>query len=792
MSQTADGYRGDLKDAGLGSGNCAFEFVLTKELRRRIKEAGGEVSLRALDTSEYLIGTFQIGTSFDGNLDERPEMRSLLLGRLAAELTALSEGLTTRHHTMDKQHIPLGGEVTQTGHDAFFVPLSNPKMRKLEEERPTPAKGALPAYLDYTRFRLKRDQDLDPETHPDDLAHFMEWYIAAYATMREDYRVPMSRDVIVYCNALIPMGGFRFDLSRLMWWRLMTKPHLRADMDLNDPEYFDQVCFWWAQTEARTLRVEDCMVPQHVIRTLRTVSIARRSVSYPLSTYMARLHRTDTTLYRLDMAHESDRMILALVILIKGVLRPDLLRYLPEETLESLLEPVFHPETGTKTDPVFVTFLRQLLPSEVAEKLTVDSYKAILRSKGFDLDSLSFLSIRPDGHRLHAAALPALHTQPPTVDIQMIGPFEKASGLGQASRLSAAIMEQTGLDYACVDFGMDNPAPEGFSTKGTWGGFQSAKVNLIHLNAESIPLVYAYGPDVFTGAYNIGYFYWELDSPALCHSLALDLLDEIWVSSDYGVEIYQPSTEKPVFKAGMCFEDLPEVTRDQGRFLLSKRFRFTEDQFVFLVAFDSYSFVQRKNPIGVLKAFQAAFPDTANVRLVIKTQNRDNISDAVQARIWQICEGLIANDPRIVVLNETLSYSDLIALKKGADCYVSLHKSEGWGFGMIEAMNLGVPVIATAYSGNMEFCTPDTAFLVDYEETLLGPDDYIFVRQGQKWAEPSIDSAAAQMRLVYSDPEARTAKTETAMRYVRENFSDTAIATRYRARLILKARDAQR
>jgi glycosyltransferase involved in cell wall biosynthesis len=140
-------------------------------------------------------------------------------------------------------------------------------------------------------------------------------------------------------------------------------------------------------------------------------------------------------------------------------------------------------------------------------------------------------------------------------------------------------------------------------------------------------------------------------------------------------------------------------------------------------------------------------------------------------------------DPRIVVMNETLSYRNLLRLKCGSDCYISLHKSEGWGFGMIEAMNLRVPVVCTAYSGNMDFCSPETAYLVDYEETQLRQGEYIFVRKGAKWAEPSVDDAARQLRAAYDDPTARAAKADAAYTFIRNNFSATAIAHRYGDRL---------
>jgi glycosyltransferase involved in cell wall biosynthesis len=172
----------------------------------------------------------------------------------------------------------------------------------------------------------------------------------------------------------------------------------------------------------------------------------------------------------------------------------------------------------------------------------------------------------------------------------------------------------------------------------------------------------------------------------------------------------------------------------------------------------------------------------------VKTQNRDSVFDPVQVALWDRVDAMMSDDPRIIVMNETLSYRDLLRLKCGSDCYISLHKSEGWGFGMIEAMNLRVPVVCTAYSGNMDFCSPETAWLVDYEERALRQGEYIFVRKDAKWAEPSVDHAAAQLRAAYDDPATRIAKADAAYTFIRDNFSATAISHRYgdRLREILK------
>ena len=369
------------------------------------------------------------------------------------------------------------------------------------------------------------------------------------------------------------------------------------------------------------------------------------------------------------------------------------------------------------------------------------------------------------------------------MDIQVIGPFRKASGLGQAARLSANLLEQAGYTVHRVDFTLDNPSPEDAARGLAVADFRPARVTLLHLNAETVPLAAAYLPDVFSNSYTIAYPFWELDSPGACHPLGMDLVDEIWVAPEWAVGVFQPHTDRPVVNVGMSYETLPEIPRTEARALLERVTGVGPQAFVFLVTFDSFSFMMRKNPLGVIAAFRRAFDGMPGVRLVLKTQNRTRVADPAQAGIWQAVDDALRQDSRIVLINETLPYEDLLRLKKGSDAYLSLHRAEGWGFGMIEAMNLGVPVVATAYSGNMDFCTPDTCWLVDYSLTDVGPQDYIFVRPGQKWAEPDVADAARQMRALYDTPAERERRATAARDLVRHAFSETAIAARYAAQM---------
>ena len=136
-----------------------------------------------------------------------------------------------------------------------------------------------------------------------------------------------------------------------------------------------------------------------------------------------------------------------------------------------------------------------------------------------------------------------------------------------------------------------------------------------------------------------------------------------------------------------------------------------------------------------------------------------------------------------MLIDETIPYAELISLKAACDCYVSLHRSEGWGFGALEAMQLALPVIATAFSGNLEFCTPQTAYNVGYAPVFLDRDDYIFVQPGDYWAEPDTGQAAAFMRQVEQERDAARVIGAQAADFVKTNFSASAVGANYLARL---------
>lgn len=607
------------------------------------------------------------------------------------------------------------------------------------EDLPAP----LFSYIDYARHRAGMAEHLPLDGSDAAVSDILRWYLDSYAAQHPSQQIPLSRAAIDWLNAQTRPGG----PSRAM--DLFGKT--------GDPD----AATAWALRDAPSLGLGDCLLPDSLIETLAET---KGSSPWPMTRGLLGLREATPPLAQFSPKTERHRRMLHVLAMILAVERPEILLFLPRSETKTLLE-------GGRLSDV----CSQLHPGP---PITRARYSAALREKGFDLESMSFLRTR-DGHRIAAATHPIPEGTP--VDVQIHGPFAKASGLGQSTRLSHDILSHCDVTLNAVESARDNPTPAQDGAK--TGAPRPARINLLHLNGDAVPPAFAFDADCYSGAYNIAYMHWELDRAPACHHLALDLVDEVWVPSEYCAEIYRKATDTPVVNVGMCYPEPPAIDRAHARSALRQRNDWPEESFVCLASFDSFSFVQRKNPLGTIHAFREAFAEDAEARLLIKTQNRGHVCDAAQATLWAEIDRLVAADPRIALLDETLDHAGVLELMAGADLYVSLHRSEGWGFGMLEAMALGVPVLCTGYSGNLEFCNDDTAWLVPASEVEVAPQDYLYVEPGMHWGEPDHAAAVAQFRAARSDPDARKKKAAQAEAFVRRHFSADAIAARYSARL---------
>lgn len=284
-------------------------------------------------------------------------------------------------------------------------------------------------------------------------------------------------------------------------------------------------------------------------------------------------------------------------------------------------------------------------------------------------------------------------------------------------------------------------------------------------------------PDVFAQALDqighqqlvgkrvIGCWFWELERVPDSWLAALDQVDAVMVASSFIAEAFARTTDKPLLRVPLPLA----AVRDSG--LQRSDFGLDEHSFVFLTSFDFNSHIARKNPLAVVTAFKKAFPqERADVGLVVKSSNGHLHEGELRSLL-----AAAAGDSRIVLRDEVIDRAHVRALQRCCDAYVSLHRAEGFGLGLAECMELGKPVIATGWSGNMEFMNEDNSCLVDYTLVPVGSCEYPD-STGAVWAEADIDSAANAMIRLVDSPGLAYRIGQRAQRDVRERLSPTAAA----------------
>ena len=300
-------------------------------------------------------------------------------------------------------------------------------------------------------------------------------------------------------------------------------------------------------------------------------------------------------------------------------------------------------------------------------------------------------------------------------------------------------------------------------------------VNLFGVNGdEAERVIDKVGQAAFSRGYNIAYPAWELARYPEAWAKVLNRFDEIWAPSAFVRQALQDAVSKPVHRM-----PLPVDLR-LSSFLGRRYFGIPEEAFVAVFFFDFASFADRKNPDAVLEAFErlAARRPDADLHCVIKSRGGRE-AQAAQAALE---DRLAALGPRAQAIYGDLSDNEIKNLVRVADVFVSLHRSEGFGRGMAEAMAMGRPAIATGYSGNLDFMSPGTGLLVDYELIPVEPGAYPH-GEGQVWADASPEHASRLMEQLLDHPAEARALGARAKAFMAEHYSTEALGRRYLARL---------
>jgi len=354
--------------------------------------------------------------------------------------------------------------------------------------------------------------------------------------------------------------------------------------------------------------------------------------------------------------------------------------------------------------------------------------------------------------------------------VNLMGYFRAETGVGEGARSNWRIIKASGVQYA-VNSWID-PTSKNLEESPEKPAAENPFIaNLVTVNADQFPRFAKEHYSYIQGHYNIGYWAWELADFPSEWATSFGYVDEVWTPSEFARDAVASHAPVPVRVVPHSLD----VNAD-GAVADRERFGLGRDFFVFLFAFDFHSFVERKNPFGLIASFKKAFGDRKDIQLVLKTVHGDAHREDLRAL------QTAAGGANILVLDRVLTRSAALELMASADCYISLHRSEGFGLTMAEAMLLGKPVIATAYSGNVDFMTEADSFLVPYRMLTLenshGP-----YKAGCHWADPDLDYACDMMRFVEANRDKAAKLGVRAKARVRQLLYPATIGASVRERL---------
>lgn len=343
--------------------------------------------------------------------------------------------------------------------------------------------------------------------------------------------------------------------------------------------------------------------------------------------------------------------------------------------------------------------------------------------------------------------------------VNLYGYAKGELGIGEDVRLAAAALRTQGIPFSIINVEPgkeisqeDHSVHEWIEKKPTYA------INLLCITGvEQARMVCERGVGMLGDRYNIGLSPWELPHwPASCQH-TYGAVDEIWGVSHYTAKAFATA---PVPVRAMSLPVKVGEIASGGR----REFGLPEKAYLFVFSFDIHSSIARKNPEGVIRAFQKAFPRESSdeVGLVIKVNvaasriQKMNLLERIDFYLnkqhsWNGVKRMTASDPRIHIIEESMRRPRVMALYKACECFVSLHRAEGFGRGIAEAILLGNQVITTGFSGNMDFCTEPRVALVRHKLRALDRGEYYW-GDGQVWAEPDIVHAAELMRDIKERP----------------------------------------
>ena len=346
--------------------------------------------------------------------------------------------------------------------------------------------------------------------------------------------------------------------------------------------------------------------------------------------------------------------------------------------------------------------------------------------------------------------------------VNLIGHAFDVFGLGEALRMVAKALIAADIPLCIIDI----PACNGSArennfledyVKTDFSGIAPYAFNIVCMSPSShAKWLLDEGLNLSLGRYSISTWFWETSTWPTPWESIFQFVDAAWAFSSLIHEALLPHCkknnvvlEKAQFPAQIDAEEI--LQRPHSTQYYRSRFNLPDDKIIFIFSFDPKSQIDRKNPLTCVRVFNKAFGDKfsqnqrTDVCLVIKTFQPEKYTEE-----WGTLMSLISSDKRIILITDSLERSDILGLYSCCDVFLSLHRTEGYGLGIAEALQLGLRIVATGYGGNVDFCRGDSTYLVDYTLVPIPHGSYP-LSIGHYWAEPDIENATQACQKVVID-----------------------------------------
>jgi glycosyltransferase involved in cell wall biosynthesis len=361
--------------------------------------------------------------------------------------------------------------------------------------------------------------------------------------------------------------------------------------------------------------------------------------------------------------------------------------------------------------------------------------------------------------------------------VNFFGPYQARDSIGRSAGLNISCLESSGIPHD-VHL-MSRPNPKEIIDYGTIDEdlVKSLKynINIFHFNARRVPQYFSrISKNSLKDFHNIGFWVHEMQAIPDAWAQQLEYFDEIWTPSSLCQNSVAYLSNIPVLKFpyAVKINHVTEKIEKISRGCQSPVFKF-------LTIFDVYSDAERKNPLFAIRAFLNAYAKNLNVQFIIKTRNL-SYDEKLREKLKSITEKF----PNVIVIDTYITDEDLNNLYGDADAYVSLHRAEGFGLTISDAMSRGIPVITTGYSGNIDFCNAAETRLVAYTLRKVGHDRPRYRRE-DVWAEPDLIDATAAFTDLVNNHSAWVCKAALARNRLIEEYSIYDIGQKMKKRIEL-------